>query len=247
MTQKSLNYLFCRASHTHTRAFRSSWRRRLRDDGTERMMKVHGTKPLRYSERTRTRLQRHVCIRVNSDVSYARRRTGRAHAVTDDDNNDMEETTSAVRVFGHERKSHLGPAAMVCNDSCPILRQILSSRLETDEAYVALMLYTHTSLQLSLSLCLCLSSQAYIGDAVWELALRSRELDSARALTGVRPRVAARARAEYQAAALRALEKSGSLSTEEEYVTRSPHTHTHTPRMRSSGYGTRARVRVCVS
>ena len=65
---------------------------------------------------------------------------------------------------------------------------------------------------------LSLSSQAYIGDAAWELALRSRELDTARALTGVRPRVAARARAEYQATALRELEKSGSLSTEEQYV-----------------------------
>ena len=71
---------------------------------------------------------------------------------------------------------------------------------------------------LSLSLSLSLLSQAYIGDAVWELALRSRELDTARALAGVRPRVAARARAEYQAAALRELEKSGCLSTEELYV-----------------------------
>ena len=80
-----------------------------------------------------------------------------------------------------------------------------------------------------LSLSLSLLSQAYIGDAVWELALRSRELDTARALAGVRPRVAARARAEYQAAALRELEKSGCLSTEELYVSLSLSLSHHHP------------------
>ena len=79
-----------------------------------------GTKLLVNSGRTHARWQRNACIRVLSNVSCARRRRGCAHAVNSDAENvnDMEENESDddVRVFGYERKTHLGPAAMVRDD-----------------------------------------------------------------------------------------------------------------------------------
>ena len=85
---------------------------------------AYGTKLLVNSGRrgTHTRLQHYTCMRVSYHVSCARRRRGCARAANSDaaNVNDMEENESNddddVRVFGHERKSHLGPAAMVRYD-----------------------------------------------------------------------------------------------------------------------------------